>query len=172
MLANKSNIHIPPFERPSDVSHSKSTTEETILYFLKQFPKEELPDLLVLLQATSPLRTSEDIDEAIALFESSDGDGIISVTRPYKPLSWTYERLSDKTLTPLFSEERDWVFPNGALYLFPPKQFLNDGTFLSGKIRGYEMPFCRSIDIDTLEDFYWAETLLNLNRVESTPIDS
>lgn len=174
-LADSLGIRIPSFERPEQVSHDKATSEETVHYFLSQFPPEKLPDYLMLLQATSPLRTSQDIDGAIeTLFGHSTvkADGLVSIFQPAKPLSWLYEQDPGTLLLTSFTQESEhWKMPNGAIYIIKPKDVLAGKGLLAGNILGYEMPWQRSIDVDTIEDFLFAEALLanSVNPSQASP---
>jgi len=160
-LAEAHSICIPDFERPEGVSQDTATSEDTLCYFLQQFELTALPHYLVLLQPTSPLRSAEDIDNAIMAFQNSSADTLISVTQPPKPLQWSYRRSSDQTLEPAFPDNKaDLVYPNGAIYITRPERLLSGHALASGRMVGYEMPWERSIDIDTAEDFRWAEQLL------------
>jgi CMP-N-acetylneuraminic acid synthetase len=53
--------------------------------------------------------------------------------------------------------------PTGAVYVFGADQFLADGGFPSGCIGAVEVPFERSIDIDSEEDLRIAERLSKYN---------
>lgn len=159
-LAQASGIEIPGFERPAAISQSDTSTEETLRYFLKQFPASTLPSTMMLLQPTSPFRTWEDIENALALFNNTPCDGVISVTMPEKPAHWLYQKNDIGFLEPLLPQTTEAWLPNGAIYLFKPQQILDGADFTSGNILPYVMPRERSIDIDTAEDFRWTENRL------------
>lgn len=163
-LAKKMGIEAPPFDRPEAVSTDQATTEETVRCFLSRFSRESLPDYLMLLQATSPLRTSFDIDRSIELLfghSTLKADGVVSVCQPAKPLSWLYEQNPGTLgLTPLKHDSAHWKMPNGAIYILKPGDLLDGKSLLEGEIIGYEMPWQRSADIDTIEDFLYAEAFL------------
>src|SRR5262249_41195917 len=69
-----------PFLRPVELARHKSSPISDALHALGWLEKERcLPHYLVLLQPTSPLRISEDIDEAIALAHAKNADSVVSV---------------------------------------------------------------------------------------------
>lgn len=160
-VAEQHGIAVPDFERPESASQDATSSEDTLRYFLQQFDLTALPELLVLLQPTSPLRSAEDIDGAIEAFQKGSAETVITVTTPPKPLQWSYIKKPDQTLEPAFPDSKaDLVYPNGAIYITRPERLLAGQDLMSGRVQGYEMPWARSIDIDTPEDFQWAEMLL------------
>ena len=140
---NKTNIRYAgelfPFMRPDELATDSATSEDVVIHALDWLKENEgyEPDLIVLLQATSPLRTAVDVEACIQQMPNPhDGRGIVSfVGGP-----WNHD-------------ER-----NGAIYASVTKCF-RDKTF-GGDGWGplmYIMPWERSIDIDTQEDFELAE---------------
>ncbi|MBY0449307.1 MAG: acylneuraminate cytidylyltransferase family protein [Cyanobacteria bacterium] len=160
-IAAEYQIEIPSFERPASVSHNQATTEDSLRYFLSQFSPEALPEWLMLLQPTSPLRTSVDIDRAIELLENNpEADGLASVHHTAKPLNWTFELTPQRTLISTFQEDKDLVLPNGAIYIFNVPAFLQGGSLRDGTLLAYEMPWFRSVDVDTEEELLICQTFL------------
>jgi CMP-N,N'-diacetyllegionaminic acid synthase len=170
-MAKAYELNIPDFERPAALSGDESSTFDTVRYFLQQWPAEAWPEVLVLLQVTSPLRTAADIDEAIAQFLREEAEGceyLVSVHRPLKPPHWTYSLLPNGRLEPALAKSREYVFPNGALYIFRP-ELLMSGRLEAGlqretskalNMKAFMMPWERSLDVDYALDMKLAEWLL------------
>ena len=163
--AREFGLDLPNFERPAAISEADSSSFETLRYFLKQFNREALPERLVLLQATSPLRTADDIEQALEQFDTDSCDYLVSVHAPLKPFSWTFEKASNGRLSRCHQPDNELVFPNGALSIFKPELILDDSdNNLFDRedlvIKGYEMPWEASVDIDYLIDFQLAELLI------------
>jgi N-acylneuraminate cytidylyltransferase len=128
------------------------------------------PDVLVLLQPTSPLRTADDITAAIRLMMASGAPACIGVTACKKPPHWIYRLGGDARLTPLLSEaerlnrrqdlEETFVGINGAVYVARTPWLLAHGGFMSAETVAYEMAAERSVDIDDHMDFKLAELLM------------
>ena len=75
--ANKMNVDV--LKRSSKLSSDKAKLEPVIQDVLKQLRKNDyVPDLILLLQNTSPLRTSKHIDESIKLFKKNNYDSVLS----------------------------------------------------------------------------------------------
>ena len=151
--------------RPTNLATDTSNLFDVIKYHLKEL--EKLPDYVLLLQPTSPLRQTKDIDAVIEL--SKNYDAVISVTKSPKPSSWSKELNSDLDLEPFRKSAsvktqsqhlNQEYFINGAIYMVSTSRFLEEETFfLSSKAIGYEMPFNRSVDIDTKLDLLIASAL-------------
>ena len=123
---------------------------------------------VVLLQATSPMRQSRDIEAALAVFAGGYFELVMSVTSADRGvLKWgtlrgnRFQPLSDpahcfanrQSLPPV-------VRPNGALYVLNAERFVASGSFVSERIGVVEMPAERSLDIDSLADFERCEAAL------------
>jgi N-acylneuraminate cytidylyltransferase len=128
-----------------------------------------LKGILVLLQPTSPLRASDDIAQAISLFQSGRFDLVMSVaSADASVLKWGTE--SEGRFIPLslpaycFSNRQSLppVFrPNGAIYVFDAQWFAERGKFDTERIGCYVMPEERSFDIDTEDDFVRCEAMMS-----------
>jgi CMP-N-acetylneuraminic acid synthetase len=123
---------------------------------------------VVLLQATSPLRQSRDIEAALAVFAGGYFELVMSVTSADRGvLKWG--TLRGNRFQPLSSPEHCFanrqslppvVRPNGALYVLNAERFVASGSFVSERIGVVEMPAERSLDIDSLDDFERCEAAL------------
>jgi CMP-N,N'-diacetyllegionaminic acid synthase len=120
-----------------------------------------------LLQPTSPLRNSQDIDNAIELFLKNESDSVISVCEN-KQQFWTFVK-EDQYLKPIQGGSylkmrrqdlpKSYV-PNGAIFMSTVGILQEYRSFYSSKILPYVMPPERSIDIDNELDFFMAEKIL------------
>jgi CMP-N-acetylneuraminic acid synthetase len=116
------------------------------------------PDYLLLLQPTSPLRQTDDIDGAIRLAEEHRAAAVVGLSVA-EPHPYYARRLStDGIVSPFIALAEEPVrrqdYPpayciNGALYLNTPASLRADGTFEPPGALGYLMPLERSLDIDT-----------------------
>ncbi len=167
-ISKKYNAEI--LMRPKKLAKDDSLTIDVITHTLDSLKKEKgfIADLLVLLQPTSPLRTSKDIDNAIKLFLDNYCDSIISVSELEHSPYWSL-KLKNSYLKPNFGKEYfkkrrqdlpTLYSPNGAIFISTPQYLKKHKTFYSEKTIPYIMPAERSIDIDTELDFKLAEILL------------
>jgi CMP-N,N'-diacetyllegionaminic acid synthase len=128
-------------------------------------------DAVMLLQPTTPFRTVQDINQAITILETStDTDSVISVVDvlAHHPARMKYLR-AGRLIDPLFCEayenqNRQELEPmyirNGAIYLTKRATLLNN-SYKGEKCMALLMPQERSINIDTLHDFDFAEWTYN-----------
>jgi N-acylneuraminate cytidylyltransferase len=123
----------------------------------------------VLLQATSPLRLTEDIDGALARMAETGARSVVGVTEVDKSPYWMHTLGPDGRLHPLFPERataarRQDLPPvfvlNGAVYVFDVAWFLREKRFVDDATIGYPMPRERSVDVDTARDLALADELL------------
>lgn len=121
------------------------------------------------MQPTSPLRTTEDIDGAIKLFYHKKADSVISYTEEYHPIMWHKYITQEGKFENIFDEKllnrQDYQithFPNGAIFVFD-YELIKRKLYYSESSYAYIMPRSRSVDVDTLEDFRYAEFLIQRN---------
>ena len=130
---------------------------------------------VVLLQATSPLRTPHDIAQALTLLDQQTYELVMSVTEAdrgvlkwgqveagrFVPLSRPEHCFSNRqSLPPVFR-------PNGAIYAMKAEWFRAHLSFVSERIGVIVMPPERSHDIDSLADFERCEALLAISSSPS-----
>ena len=121
------------------------------------------------MQSTSPLRTSQDIDNAIKLFIEQDCDSVVSVCEIEHSPYWSFEIENNNYLKPIFGEEYlkkrrqelpKAYMPNGALFITTPNVLRKYKSFYCKRTVPYIMPIERSVDIDNEIDFLLAEILI------------
>ena len=151
------------------LSRDKSKTIDVVFNVIDVLKKKGYcPDIVVLLQPTSPLRTTYDIDKSIEIFINQKCKSVISVSELKDSLHWSFIE-KNKFINPVFgwkylkhrSQDLPKVYiPNGAIYIFTEKQIKESNSFYSRKILPYIMPEERSIDIDSKIDFMVVELLI------------
>lgn len=123
-------------------------------------------DIFCLLQPTSPLRKVEDIVGAVSLCEEKK-EGVVSLS-PVEEHPLLMRKMDDQLrLTKLLKERttaRRQDMPkiyrvNGAVYVVPEAQLSKNTVFADLPI-GYVMAAENGLDIDTLEDFNFAQAVL------------
>ncbi len=167
-------VELPPFERPAVVSTDEVSSFETLRYFMKQWDLSTLPQWVMLCQCTSPLVEIIDFENALRCVQNLETQsspsslpsiGFLSVTVPQKPLHWLLES-NENGVHPakLAHPQTQYYLPNGAFYIVPTHALLNSQANFSlwdlETVLPFEMPWYRSIDIDTAEDLEIAERLM------------
>jgi len=160
-----------PFLRPAELAQDDSPHILALEHALHWVEADEgaLPDYLVTLQPTSPLRTSADIDNAIELAERSSAAAVASVS-PMNPHPYLAKLIqADGTLADFIPVDTPYLrrqdFPpayalNGAIYINRCSSLLQEHTLFPHGTLAYIMPIERSIDIDSEWDLQLAEKLL------------
>lgn len=154
-----------PFLRPADLGTDSAPGIAPVLHALDQLP--QVRDVL-LLQPTSPLRTTADIEAIVALRQQAGRESAVSLMHSTKHPAWMYSLSHDHRLEPLLKLDgahcRQQLPPayvlNGALYLASRAFLLREQAFMREDTVGYVMPAERSVDIDTPLDWQWAEFLM------------
>jgi len=149
--------------RPSELATAQATSESALLHTLDQLDTE--PELVVFLQATSPVRRPGDIDAAIALQRRLDVDTVFSAVRD-RALYWrleqdgpvpanydVQERRREQDMAPQMRE-------NGSIYVVRTSHLRATGNRLGGTTGVYEMEPWTSVQIDEPEDVELAEWIL------------
>lgn len=164
-----------PFLRPAELAADDSPillVVQHALQWLREHSGLE-PEFLLLLQPTSPLRDSVDIDAAVDLARDRHADAVMSVFEPHPHPFLSKMVMADGTLgelvtgQPAAARRQDLpasAAPNGAIYLIRPAVLERSGSFCPPGTWPYWMPRERSVDIDSVADMEMAETLLAARR--------
>lgn len=166
-----------PFLRPADISTDNSLDIEVFHHFLCWLVTEgyELPELLVHLRPTHPIRNVNDIDKMILIMlENPELDAIRSVAParevPYK--MWLF--VDDETMKPLvtcdvpeaYNAPRQ-ILPqvymqNACIDVIRTSTILDKKSMTGERIAGYKMTY--DFDIDTEDEFIRAEQFIALRE--------
>ena len=158
-------------ERPRELANDTAPTEPVLEHVVEWLKEHEgyTPDIVILLQPTSPFRTSEHIDEALDIFLNNDYDSLLSVC-PSHAFIWkvredgAYPINCDFKSRPRRQDKELEYKENGALYIMKYETLISNHNRLGGKIRLYIMPEESSIEIDTEFDFWLCEQIINRQR--------
>jgi CMP-N,N'-diacetyllegionaminic acid synthase len=152
-----------PFLRPDDIAGDKAKSIDLIIHALEYYKQQgEIFDAVMLLQPTSPLRTNDDLKNALKLFKENINDSLISAyEEEYINDLVMYKQSDDgKTSIPLNSNHNKGVrrqdhgatyVRNGCIYI-SSVELLNKGFVIGEQPLLYIMPKSKSINLDTIED--------------------
>ncbi|WP_407381689.1 cytidylyltransferase domain-containing protein [Methanobrevibacter sp.] len=125
-------------------------------------------DIVITLQATSPLLKTETLDKAIEKFESFDVDTVISVVED-RHLRWGFNE-DDNRCFPLYSERLNVQYlpkeykETGSIFA-TRRGFLTPNSRLGNNVELIELSNEESLDIQTHEDWWIAEHYLNKKKM-------
>lgn len=168
-----------PFIRPAELANDTASSIAVIRHVLEYYEKsmQEYFDYTVLLEPTSPLRETVDIDNAIEkLLNNSEARAIVGIckTLAQNPAFLVKKKIDDflvgyedcdmKILRR--QEISDVYYFEGSVYVSETSTLLEKSTFYHDTTMGYEFPKWKSIEIDDLDDFIMAEALMNHKRAK------
>ncbi|MBU2511647.1 acylneuraminate cytidylyltransferase family protein [bacterium] len=160
-----------PFLRPKELAEDHSTTIEVVWHVLDWYKEHEQKefDYFVILQPTTPLRESSDIDNCIkmigqdslsnSLISCCDATHVHPTTMYIKQMN--HLSLYDKSAKMMRRQDFEPVYlRNGAVYITRVDYFKKENRFVDENPLGYIMPRDRSVNIDEEFDLKVVELLL------------
>ncbi|MFA5276262.1 MAG: acylneuraminate cytidylyltransferase family protein [Candidatus Omnitrophota bacterium] len=163
-----------PFSRPKNLATDKAIMMDVVLHAIKWMEaNDDLYDLIMLLQPTSALRRSGDIDRAIKLLFTKKAQAVVSVCQethhPYganilPKTGWLGAFIRPEVVNKNRQELPVFYRINGAIYLAYRTYLKQNRQFLGKKTYAYIMPVERSVDIDTALDLEFAKFFLSKTK--------
>ena len=151
-------------KRPAEFATDTSTTESVIKHALNNI--DNTPDIIILLQPTSPLRPEKSLDPIINKFIDGGYDSLLSLS-PSNNFFWNinadkasaeYDFLNRKRRQDITPNEKKY-FENGSVYIFTKEHFELVNNRLGGKIGYVIFPEEYSYEIDVPKDLIILEQL-------------
>lgn len=158
-----------PYMRPVELAADNSTSMEVVQHTLSWLKEHEGVnyDYLMILQPTSPFRTSADINECIRLAVEKNADSVMSMVKLEDFSRKKLKQVTNEGLIKAFISEEgstsgrrqdaeDVYKRNAAIYLTKTEHIMK-GSLFGERSYPYVMPADRSIDINDAFDFELAE---------------
>ena len=144
-----------PFVRKAELSKDDTPTIDVVLDALDHC--HDIYQWVMLLQPTSPLRSTQDIDNVIQFCIDQHGSSCATVSVVEQSPYWMYTFSPSSNLVPVIPNQafiRRQDLPicyalNGAIYFARIDRLIESKKFITEETIGYVMPAERSIDIDT-----------------------
>lgn len=169
ILAISKKFNVKIINRPKALAGDKSDMFSVVKHVLSKY--NGTYKYIVLCQPTSPLRNSNDIDDAFKTLIVKKADAVISVSETIKNPMWSAQISKNLDMSNFVKKIKhskrsqdlpQFFTPNGAIYICKIDSLLLSKTFYVDKnIYAHIMPKHRSIDIDDQFDFLFAESLIN-----------
>lgn len=154
-------------ERGGETATDTASTESAMLEFAGNYQF----DNIVLIQATSPLLTANDLDGGFALYQQSETDSVLSVVRQ-KRFCWGVNEQGYGTPVnydiyhrPRRQDFDGYLVENGAFYITGRDKLLDSQNRISGRIRPYEMDESAYFEIDEPSDWLIIEEQLKQRQI-------
>jgi len=166
-----------PFMEPPEIAAGGGDIEKALLYAVEWLKKNEnyVPDAVILLQTTNPLRQSQDLNRIIEQFQRSGSDSVVAVCKAlgnHNP-TWMLKRDEERgaqmfngadmrTISSMRSQDLpDCFFRNDIAYVFKPSNlYQTPPNLYGGKIDLHIMDEIYDTDINTEEDWHITEDKL------------
>lgn len=162
-----------PFLRPLSLATDKAKAIGVVKDALLKMEKIDNKEysVVVYLEPPAPFKTTDDIDTCIELFFDKKPSSVVSVNEAnqYHPI--LMKKIENNRLKHIWKDEPEGVprqmysptayMRNGAVYVLRKENILK-GVFYGDNIFPYIMPIERSICIDSMLEWYTAETILNI----------
>lgn len=164
-------------KRPKQISGDYATSESALIHAVNFLEKHEAykTDMIVFMQATSPFRPANCIDEAISELIRHNADSLFSACL-IEGYIWEHSLIHNR-LRPLNYDPRKRLMrqklqnrsyeENGSFYIMKKDLLLSEKCRLSGKIIHYTMPRIFSYQIDTEEDLAFFRSLISTSFIDS-----
>jgi pseudaminic acid cytidylyltransferase len=158
--------------RRCDLARDESTVVEVCIDYLdREVAARRNWRTMTCLYATAPLRNADDICSTMALLDPHNCSFAMAVTTYEHYPHQALQLAADRTLLPMWPDlvnRRASDLPvlracNGSTYAVDVAEFRHARTFYGPRLKGYDMPRHRSIDIDTQEDLDLALWLARKN---------
>ena len=158
-------------KRPDELSGDKARAIEYVRHtidVLNQGNNEQF-DIVVILQPTSPLTTGEDIDNTIQILINAKSDSAVSVMKLNHAIHPVKMKTMEKgRLFPFIEEENGRmaedelpeIYVRNCSVYASTINTIQQNKIIGDDCRGYLMPSIRSVDINDLLDFEFAEFLM------------
>ena len=158
-----------PFLRPACLATDTAKTIDCMLYTIQELSSQgKNYDYVILLQPTQPIRTPQQLEEALTLLIDNNQSSLVSVcpVEEHPILMRTIDKQGHlNSLLKINSTVRRQDFPavykvNGSIYINKIDEHFNKDTSLNDNILPYIMDRSFSIDIDSLSDLKKAEKII------------
>ena len=162
-----------PFMRPPHLATDDAPMFPVICHAIEALESTGWnPDIVVLLQPTSPLRQPDHIRTAVDLLQTTEADAVVSVVEVPRHLSPDYlMRVENENLVPFLPEgekvirrqdTRPAYVRDGTVYAFWRKTIQRYSSIYGAHCHAYVIPASASVTIDTESDWTQAERMLQM----------
>jgi N-acylneuraminate cytidylyltransferase len=174
-IAEKAGANI--IKRPKNLSKDTSTSVSGWIHVINEIQKNnEKIDVIVALQATSPVRVSSDIENGLKKFQRLKFDSMFSGSLigdffiweknkkgELKSINYNYQKRPRRQM---FKEQ---YVENGSFYIFTPNNIKKYNNQLVGKIGIAKMEFWKSFEIDSMENVEFCENIMKHYILKKKP---
>lgn len=169
-----------PFMRPAELAQDRSPEHLSWRHAVnwnREQTKYPKMDIMAVLPTTAPLRTVEEVDQAIELHMKGGADTVIAVSPSAHHPAFNMVYLDEENhIQVIMSKYEKWQsnrqsYPKAynittAVYVTDPDNVLEVESYIKGKVKSIVIPEEDGLDIDTLLDFKIAELIMKERKGE------
>jgi pseudaminic acid cytidylyltransferase len=163
----------PEFYRTDGNASDQAPVRDVLVEVINKFEDHgHVFDIICLLSATAPLISSDDLKDALHIFEKSKMlHPMLAVTKYPVPIEWAMKlESSEKTIVPVNSDLffksshgfKDTYYDVGSFAFFTREHLLSPSKDI--KFMPYVLPQLKSVDVDNMEDWNTLEKLYAINK--------
>lgn len=161
-----------PFIRPEELARDDSPEWLAWRHLLNYIhgDRGELPDAMVSVPATAPLRLATDIDRCLDEYQNGEVDVVITATDAHRNPYFNMIQRGIGGRVDLVNRPKPLIFRRQdapivydmatVCYVANPEFVMTHNSIFEGRVKAVHIPIERAIDIDTLFDFKMAEFFL------------
>lgn len=174
-LGKKHGIKVP-FIRPEKLSGDDASSNDVVLHAMNYAEKNHYSySYIALIEPTSPFVYPDDIINALDILNSNyDADSIVSTKETHintafiqdesKYLDIVASNIEKLNKTNRQSLKKQ-ITPSGGFYISRWDKFIQNKSFYTKKTLSYQLNKTSALEIDTQEDWDWAEFLINKKMI-------
>jgi N-acylneuraminate cytidylyltransferase/CMP-N,N'-diacetyllegionaminic acid synthase len=174
-IAKKNKIEVP-FLRPKKFAGDNSKSIDAIEHAINFFKKQKVYfDYIVLLEPTSPLRTTIDINKSIDLIIRNKADSLVSICKVdeinpsflFKKKNKKLQPLEKKISNHLRRQDVEPIyFLEGTIYISKTDVLFKKRSFCNSNTIGFEVPKWKSLEIDDKYDLEIGNSILKQRKIK------
>lgn len=163
-----------PFVRPPELATDTASSGDVMIHAVKWYQEHGKDyDTMMLLQPTTPVRRAADVQRAIDLYDSSV-EAVLGVTEARYAYNLLEQSATEDIVKPLFyaggkyirRQDSEMLYKvTGSIYMINVPEMLKRGFDSFDRFRKLVLPDEYGIDIDTLQDWEYAEYLVRNGKV-------
>lgn len=168
-----SDLRVVRHTRNQKYANSQVTVVEALIDLMQNM--EEKYDIFAYFLPTCPFISPDDIRDGVKKIDSDDCDTVISMTLIQETIQLACLIKNDE-IVPIYDNIecgmtnskmiKKYYKPSGAFYMGKWDHILETKNFFKGKAKSVVIPTDRSIDINTIMDIKYAETVYDHMRIE------
>jgi CMP-N,N'-diacetyllegionaminic acid synthase len=170
-----------PFIRPAELGKDDTPTLPVIQHALNWLEKRgAVYEAVCLLQPTSPFRGSRVIEKCLETFVETNADTLITlqpIPEKFHPAfvyfksseGWLHSCLGNDLAVVRRQDVKPAYVREGSVYIIRRETLMESSSLYGQRIVGYDMAVEQTVNVDTLEDWHYAERLWREKQRAGTP---